>query len=111
MQFIAPRGRPEPADSKINDRWFQHIAIIVSDMDRAYTWLREHKVRACLFRSATAAGVESKCGGIAAFYFRDPDGNHLEVLHFPDGKGDPKMASQVGAPVSRHRPHCDRGRR
>ena len=29
-------------------------------------------------------------GGIAAFYFRDPDGNHLEVLHFPDGKGDPK---------------------
>ncbi|HEX5648793.1 MAG TPA: VOC family protein, partial [Steroidobacteraceae bacterium] len=22
------------------------------------------------------------------FYFRDPDGNHLEILHFPPGKGD-----------------------
>ena len=30
MQFIAPRGRPEPADSQSNDRWFQHVAIIVS---------------------------------------------------------------------------------
>src|ERR1044071_1363400 len=36
MQFVAPRGRPEPADSKSNDRWFQHVAIIVSDMERAY---------------------------------------------------------------------------
>ena len=44
MQFVAPRGRPEPVDSKSNDRWFQHVAIIVSDMDRAYAWLREHQV-------------------------------------------------------------------
>src|SRR5262245_35656858 len=35
MQFIAPQGRPAPADSHSNDRWFQHVAIIVSDMNRA----------------------------------------------------------------------------
>src|SRR5713101_3839065 len=35
-EFLAPQGRPMPADSRSNDRWFQHIAIIVSDMDRAY---------------------------------------------------------------------------
>jgi catechol 2,3-dioxygenase-like lactoylglutathione lyase family enzyme len=29
-------------------------------------------------------------GGIQAFYFRDPDGNHLEVLAFPRDKGAPK---------------------
>jgi catechol 2,3-dioxygenase-like lactoylglutathione lyase family enzyme len=29
-------------------------------------------------------------GGIKAFYFRDPDGHHLEILEFPEGKGDPK---------------------
>src|SRR3954447_12837395 len=36
LQFLAPRGRPTPVDSRSNDRWFQHVAIIVSDMDEAY---------------------------------------------------------------------------
>jgi len=44
VQYLAPRGRPIPVDSRSNDRWFQHIAIIVSDMERAYEVLREHKV-------------------------------------------------------------------
>src|SRR5262249_19185695 len=35
-EYLAPRGRPVPSDSRANDRWFQHIAIITSDMDRAY---------------------------------------------------------------------------
>ena len=39
-QYLAPSGRPVPADSRSNDRWFQHVAIIVSDMDRAYQVLR-----------------------------------------------------------------------
>ena len=29
-------------------------------------------------------------GGIRAFYFKDPDGHPLEILWFPEGKGDPK---------------------
>ncbi len=32
------------ADSRSNDCWFQHIAIIVRDMDAAYRHLRRHKV-------------------------------------------------------------------
>src|SRR5687767_4139656 len=44
MEFIAPRGRPTPPDSRSNDRWFQHVAISVSDMDRAYAWLRRHEI-------------------------------------------------------------------
>jgi catechol 2,3-dioxygenase-like lactoylglutathione lyase family enzyme len=43
-EYLAPRGRAIPVDSRSHDRWFQHIAIIVSDMDRAYQWLRHHKV-------------------------------------------------------------------
>src|SRR5262249_55963350 len=39
-----PRGRPIPVDSRSHDRWCQHIAIIVSDTDRAYAWLRQHRV-------------------------------------------------------------------
>src|SRR5262249_40564286 len=40
QQFLAPRGRPVPLDSRSNDRWFQHVAIIVSDMTAAYARLR-----------------------------------------------------------------------
>ena len=35
VQFLAPRGRPIPVDSRSNDLWFQHFAVIVSDMVRA----------------------------------------------------------------------------
>ena len=35
-QFLAPRGRPLPHGSRSNDLWFQHVAIIVRDMDEAY---------------------------------------------------------------------------
>src|SRR4051812_5563051 len=35
MEYLAPKGRSIPEDSRSNDRWFQHVAIIVSDMDRA----------------------------------------------------------------------------
>jgi catechol 2,3-dioxygenase-like lactoylglutathione lyase family enzyme len=44
-EYLAPKGRPTPADMRANDRWFQHIAIITSDMDRAYARLRQHKVQ------------------------------------------------------------------
>ncbi len=27
-------------------------------------------------------------GGIESFYFKDPDGHNLELIHFPVGKGD-----------------------
>src|SRR5438128_11871302 len=43
-EYLAPKGRAIPADSRSNDRWFQHVAIIVSDMDKAYRWLRQNKV-------------------------------------------------------------------
>jgi catechol 2,3-dioxygenase-like lactoylglutathione lyase family enzyme len=90
MQFIAPRGRPAPPDSRSNDRWFQHVAIIVSDMDRAYAWLRQHKIEHASPGPQLLPAWNPNAGGISAFYFRDPDGNHLEVLQFPPGKGDPK---------------------
>jgi catechol 2,3-dioxygenase-like lactoylglutathione lyase family enzyme len=44
-EYLAPKGRAMPADSHGNDRWFQHVAIITSDMDRAYAWLRENKAQ------------------------------------------------------------------
>jgi catechol 2,3-dioxygenase-like lactoylglutathione lyase family enzyme len=89
-EFPAPRGRPMPVDSRSHDRWFQHMALIVSDMDRAYQWLRQHKVEHASSGPQRLPDWNPTAGGIRAFYFKDPDGHHLEVLQFPPGKGDPK---------------------
>lgn len=90
QQFIAPPGRPIPVDSKANDRWFQHIAIIVSDMDRAFARLREAHVHFASSGPQVLPASIAAAAGISAFYFRDPDGHFLEILHFPSDKGDPK---------------------
>jgi catechol 2,3-dioxygenase-like lactoylglutathione lyase family enzyme len=89
-EFLAPRGRPAPVDARSNDRSFQHVAIIVSDMDRAYRWLREHKVQHASSGPQLLPAWNPDAGGIRAFYFRDPDGHPLEILWFPSGKGNPK---------------------
>ncbi|NUM53663.1 MAG: VOC family protein [Candidatus Hydrogenedentes bacterium] len=89
-QYLAPQGRPIPIDSRSNDRWFQHIAIIVSDMDKAYARLRGFKVAHASSGPQTLPGWNKNAGGISAFYFKDPDGHVLEVLNFPEGKGDGK---------------------
>jgi catechol 2,3-dioxygenase-like lactoylglutathione lyase family enzyme len=89
-EFLAPRGKPAPVDARSNDRWFQHVAIIVSDMDRAYQWLREHKVQHASPGPQLLPAWNRNAGGIRAFYFRDPDGHPLEVLWFPQDKGNAK---------------------
>jgi catechol 2,3-dioxygenase-like lactoylglutathione lyase family enzyme len=87
-EFLSPRGRPYPPDTRGNDQWFQHVAIIVSDMDAAYQRLREHGVAHASTGPQRLPDWNRDAGGIEAFYFRDPDGHFLEVLHFPPGKGD-----------------------
>jgi catechol 2,3-dioxygenase-like lactoylglutathione lyase family enzyme len=89
-EYLAPRGRPAPVDSRSHDRWFQHIAIIVSDMDRAYRWLRTHKVAHASSGPQRLPDWNTSAGGIWAFYFKDPDGHPLEILQFPADKGHPK---------------------
>jgi catechol 2,3-dioxygenase-like lactoylglutathione lyase family enzyme len=97
-QYLAPAGRAIPADSRSNDLWFQHVAIVVSDMDRAYARLREHGVGYVSSGPQTLPGTIPNAAGISAFYFKDPDGHVLELIHFPPGKGDPRWqrASDAG---------------
>jgi catechol 2,3-dioxygenase-like lactoylglutathione lyase family enzyme len=92
-EFLAPQGRPIPADVRGNDRSFQHIAIITSDMDRAYQTLRDHKVRHASTGPQLLPVYLKNAAGIRAFYFRDPDGHFLEVLQFPPDKGDARWHS------------------
>jgi catechol 2,3-dioxygenase-like lactoylglutathione lyase family enzyme len=87
IDYLAPKGRPVPVDSRSNDEWFQHVAIIVSDMDAAYAQLREHNVQHASTGPQTLPDWNPNAGGVKAFYFKDPDGHNLEILQFPPDKG------------------------
>ncbi len=89
-EYLNSNGRPIPVDSRSNDRWFQHIAIIVSDMDRAFEVLRKNKVRFASTAPQTLPQTIPNAAGIRAFYFKDFDNHVLEILQFPAGKGAPK---------------------
>jgi len=88
LEFLAPKGRPIPADAQGNDRWSQHIAIIVNDIDQAYQWLRRHNVAQISPEPQRLPDWNPSVGGIRAFYFKDPDGHALELVQLPPGKGD-----------------------
>lgn len=95
-EYLAPRGRPIPRDAKSQDRSFQHIAIIVSDIDQAYRRLREHKVEHASSGPQRLPDWNRSAGGIRAFYFKDPDGHVLEILAFPPDKGDSRWHRPAG---------------
>ncbi|MBW4469956.1 MAG: VOC family protein [Stenomitos rutilans HA7619-LM2] len=89
-EYLTPKGRPIPIASRSNDRWFQHIAIVVSNMDQAYQQLRQAKVQYASTAPQRLPDSNKAAAGIRAFYFKDPDGHNLEIIYFPKGKGDPK---------------------
>jgi catechol 2,3-dioxygenase-like lactoylglutathione lyase family enzyme len=94
-QYLAPHGRPVPVDSRSNDLWFQHIAIVVRDMDQAFEKLRALKVQFVSTAPQTLPPSIKAAAGIKAFYFRDPDQHNLEIIYFPPGKGDPRWQEKT----------------
>ena len=92
-----PPGRAYPDDSTSTDLWFQHIAIVVSDMGEAYA-----RVMAAGGLAITEGGPQTlpaNTGRVTAFKFRDPEGHPLELLSFPPGIGDPGwQAKPVASP-------------
>ena len=90
IDFIYPEGKGYPEDSHSNDFWFQHIAIITSNMDGAYAWLKLNDVKNISVEPQRLPDWNKNAGGIKAFYFQDPDGHPLEILEFPPDKGNAK---------------------
>ncbi len=100
LQYLAPSdGRSMPRDTHGNDLWFQHLAIVVSDMNAAYGWLHAHHVAQVSTTPQKLPSWNRAAGGIEAFYFVDPDGHNLELIHFPRGKGDQRWQNSA---------HCTR---
>lgn len=94
-EYLTPKGRPIPADSRSNDRWFQHIAIAVSDMDKAYQHLQKNQTQNTSTEPQQLPNWNKAAAGIQAFYFKDPDGHDLELIRYPPGKGDARWQRQT----------------
>ncbi|WP_255442362.1 VOC family protein [Synechococcus sp. PROS-7-1] len=71
--------QPGPA----NTLWFQHVAIVVSDMNRA---------AACLMPMVTPISDSPQWlpNGVAAWKFRNAAGHAMELLWFPSELGHPR---------------------
>ena len=91
-----PPGHPYPPGSTSSDLWFQHVAIIVSDMDRAYAQL-EAAGRFSPISEDGPVVLPPSSGGVTAFKFRDSEGHPLELLAFPGGEGPPAWEQKRGS--------------
>jgi catechol 2,3-dioxygenase-like lactoylglutathione lyase family enzyme len=90
MQYLALKGQPIPDDSQSNDLWFQHFAIVVQDMDLAYSHLHPFLTESISPDPQTIPPSNQASAGIRAFKFRDPDRHDLELIWFPPDKGQAK---------------------
>jgi catechol 2,3-dioxygenase-like lactoylglutathione lyase family enzyme len=89
-QFLSASGQVIPIDSRSNDLWFQHFAVVVSDMDKAFAQLQRVAVTGISSAPQTIPATNQAAAGIKAYKFKDPDGHPLEVLYFPPDKGRAK---------------------
>ena len=122
VRFTVP-GRPYPRDSRSDDLWFQHLAIVVDDLEqsacfyekifemtRAYEakgraiYLTDGLVNLALLSSAnkpSAGATEANAHGISHFGFRVPDFASIEAALTEAGAtyaydlGDPKVRGNM----------------
>lgn len=89
-QYLDIKGKSMPLDSQSNDLWFQHLAIVASDMDRAYAHLQAFPIEAISTAPQTIPPGNKEAAYIQAFKFRDLDRHPLELIWFPPDKGQEK---------------------
>lgn len=93
---FAEKGRPYPPGSTSSDPWFQHIAIVVSDMRAAYRRLAARPGWTPISTAGPQPLPESS-GGVTAFKFRDPEGHPLELIAFPPSRTPKVWQASRGA--------------
>jgi catechol 2,3-dioxygenase-like lactoylglutathione lyase family enzyme len=85
LEFMDSAGRPYPPGSTSTDLWFQHMAIVVTNIRDAYQQVMANR----RFRPISRGGpvrLPDNSGGVTAYKFRDHDGHPLELLEFPQGR-------------------------
>ena len=95
LAFSSPLGRPAPVDSHSDDLWFQHLALVASDIDRAQKRVKQWRALPISSGVQTIPRDNPAAGGIRAFYFHGPAQHPLELIWFPLGKGMPRWQSKA----------------
>jgi catechol 2,3-dioxygenase-like lactoylglutathione lyase family enzyme len=80
IELVQRTGRAIPSDSRSNDGWFQHLAIVVSDIDRAWRIALQEGASPISSSPQSLPAWNPNAGGIRAVYFRDPDLHPLELI-------------------------------
>ena len=83
---------PEPRAS--NDPWFQHLAIVVTDIAAAYAQAMAQGATA--ISTGGPQHLPASSGGVTAWKFRDPEGHPLELLQFPPDGTPARWQGQSG---------------
>ena len=91
---FSDRGAFYPPGSTSPDLWFQHFAIVVSDMDAAAARL-EREGGSTAISDNGPQQLPASSGGVRAYKFRDPDGHPLELLVFPPDGAPAKWSSDA----------------
>lgn len=95
-------GRPIPADSRSNDRWFQHGCLVVNDMAAALALLQPAfdtgRITPISAAPQRLPDWNTAAAGIVAYKFCDPDGHPLELLQFPPDKGEARWHLEAPGP-------------
>lgn len=84
VQFDEP-GAPYPAAHTSYDPWFQHIAIVVSDISAALARLNAQAKPPILISQGGPVTLPASSGGIIAVKLRDPELHPFELIQFPAG--------------------------
>ena len=74
-------GKPYPADAIVSDVTFQHFAMVVPNIEEAYSRLRAIDGWQPISRGGPQQ-LPASTGGVTAFKFRDPEGHPLELIEF-----------------------------
>jgi catechol 2,3-dioxygenase-like lactoylglutathione lyase family enzyme len=91
-----------PADSRSNDRWFQHICMVTNNLSSVYTDDLRKSSEAISTAIQTLPNWNAAAAGIQAVKLKDPLGHPLELLQFPDDKGNQRwhgLATDLGRPL------------
>lgn len=96
VDWVGEPGRPWRAGAASQDLAFQHLALVTRDIDAAYAAVASNVV-------PVSAGIQRipdtnpVAGGIRAVYFRTPEGDPLELISYPPGRGNPLWQEAAGA--------------
>jgi len=81
VQFSQP-GAPYPANPASYDPWFQHFAVVVTDINAAYQQIQSVGGATTISQDPPVT-LPVSSGGITAIKLRDPEMHPFELIQFP----------------------------